>query len=77
MNRSVSLLEVMAWSLWAAGVLAIVYDLALALHALGHFGVVLCCAGATLHVRGFILRLEERDLNAFELGRDSVRRINT
>jgi hypothetical protein len=41
------------------------------LHGLGHLGLLIGGAAATLQVRGFIHEREGRDRRMFELGRDA------
>lgn len=73
-NCSCSLNTVLAWTAWIlAGVCGGLY--AFATQAFGGLVVLLVAAGATLHVRGFIYAMERREVEAFELGRASVRAV--
>lgn len=73
-DHSCSLNTIIAWTAWIlAAVGAVLY--ALVTQRVGIFAVLFAAMGATLHVRGFIHALDDRQRRAFELGRESVRSI--
>lgn len=68
-DLDVSVTSVIATILWAIGIglamIALLTDF-----DVGALGVISAASGATLNVRGFFVKLEHRDRNTFELGRD-------
>jgi hypothetical protein len=50
-----------------------VADLLVSFSPLGRVAILFAAAGATLHVRGFVAALAQREIDAFDLGRQSVR----
>lgn len=72
-DRSVSLNNVAAWVLWVCAVIAVGVDLAVVGDDIGHVGMVLAAAAATLHVRSFLCSHLTQTENAFLLGRDAGR----
>jgi hypothetical protein len=64
--------------LWTAAFVLVTIDLVLDLHRLGPIAVLLGAGGATLTVRGYLIRLGDhlyqREQNAFELGMDAAER---
>jgi hypothetical protein len=66
---------VAAWALWATAVVLIVSGWATGLWPLGQAGLACSAAAVTVTIRGFFARQQAMMLNAFELGRDSVRRL--
>lgn len=74
--KQVSVCEAVAVGLWLIGLGLVIADVIFANHndhGLGPLGVVLAIGGATLNVKAWMCHLLEREINAFELGRDSVR----
>jgi hypothetical protein len=69
-------LNAIAWSLWGLSFVAGVPLLFWWLPALTVAAVLLGIGGATVHVRGFITQLEQREAKAFELGQASVRMLH-
>lgn len=70
-------LNAIAWALWGLAILAVVLLWFWHPHALIVTAVLLGVAGATVHIRGFVTQLEYREAAAFELGRDTVRLLNS
>lgn len=72
--------HVAAAVLWVLGAAAIISDLFFHVDALRAGGLYCSVGAATLNVRGTLRHMEgrqvERERNAFEIGRDSVRRIS-
>lgn len=68
-------LNAIAWTLWGLAFAAVVVSWLWPLEALTVTAVLLGLGGATVHVRGFITQLEQRERSAFELGQDTVRLI--
>lgn len=71
---TVTVLSIMTGVLWVAGVSLAVVQTITGLHV-GDLGIVCVAAGATLTVRQFLLQDHRRNVAAFELGKESVRRI--
>lgn len=71
-QHDVSLNCVMAWIGWALAIVIGAANIALPDVKLAPVWFLCGAAGATLHVRGFIARLEQREREAFQLGRESV-----
>lgn len=68
-DLDVSMTSVIATILWAIGVAFAMVAFFTPLDV-GALGVISAAGGATLNVRVFFVKLEDRDRNAFELGRD-------
>lgn len=73
MDSEVSVCVVLAWSAWAVTFALIAVSWQLQALYLAAVGLALSAAAATLHIRCFIKALTEREVAAFELGRDTVR----
>lgn len=71
-QKDVSLLCVVAWLCWTGGAAVVVVDILNPRAQLLGLVALLIGAGAVLHVRGFIINLERREREVFELGRDSA-----
>ena len=65
----VSATRVAAVLLWTIGIALAGVNVTVDID-LGALGVIAACGGAVLNVRGYFCRLEDRERNAFELGRD-------
>lgn len=63
---------VAATSLWLIGVALALIQLTTNIE-LGQLGIIAAAGGATLNVRGYFLRFEDRERSAFEIGRDYER----
>lgn len=61
--------------LWAVGAIFIGLSF-FHVSAFGQVGIYFAAAAGTCQIRGFICSLRQRERNAFELGRDSVRSIH-
>lgn len=72
-DRHVSLTGVTAAALWMLSVVLVVAG-ALTDVSCGDLGIVAGLAAVTLTIRGYFVDLADRERNAFEIGRDSVRR---
>lgn len=68
-NRSIAVHTAFAFLLWPAGVILVCVGL-FTVHELGQLGIVVCMVAATLNVRAFFCALENRERNAFSVGRD-------
>lgn len=76
MDRFTVRVDWLAWSCWGLAFTLVTLDLFMASRDdVGHLGMVFGAAGGTLHIRGWFCRLERRERNAYELGRDSLRQI--
>lgn len=73
-DKTVSLTSVFAWVLWVVAIALVLVDVFTEVNS-GDLGIVAAAGGATLTVRGYFLDLEDRERNAFEIGRDSTRRV--
>lgn len=71
-DRTMPLLCAIAFGLWLVGLSLALFEL-IGWVSTGHVGVVIACAGGTLHIRGFVRRLERNAESAFNLGRDYER----
>lgn len=60
---------VAATVLWVIGVALAMVQL-LTDVGVGQLGIIAAAGGATLNVRGYFVKLEDRERNAFNLGRD-------
>ena len=74
MDTEVPLSTVVAVTLWVTGLGLIVLGLLTGL-ALAPFGLFCALGGGVLNVRGFVRGLERREVEAFNLGRESVRAV--
>lgn len=75
-DRNVSLTTVGAAALWVLGV-ALVAGSAITGWPLGQLGLTVVIGAATLTVRGYFVDLQDREMEAFEVGRkvgESLRR---
>lgn len=72
-DRHVSLTGVTAAALWMLAVVLVVADTFTDVSC-GDVGIIAGLAAATLTIRGYFVDLAAREQNAFEIGRDSVRR---
>jgi hypothetical protein len=75
LDGQVNISCVAAWALWATSVALIISGGVSGLWPLGQAGLACSAAAATVTVRGFFTRQQVMMLNAFELGRDSVRHL--
>lgn len=72
-DKNVSLTDACSWVLWVLAVALVVVQMASPLET-AELGVIAAIGGATLTVRGYFVDLADRERNAYEIGRDSVRR---
>lgn len=72
-STSVSLVTLAAWSLWTAAFGLAVADLFVSTDDLGHFGMIAAAGGGTLHIIRAIRQLGDREVAAFEIGRNERR----
>lgn len=75
MDSKVTMNTVVAWLAWALTFALIAMGYLLNTFYLSALGLALSAAAATLHIRCFIIGLSEREVQAFEIGRQSVRQI--
>lgn len=75
MDRDVNLNCIAAWTCWLLAGIGSAADIVWGLPQIRLLGVMCVGAGATLHVRMFVQRLEQRERAAYNLGRQSVRSI--
>lgn len=73
-DKNVSLTRVFALGLWALAAALVLAELALGVD-LADVGLLAGLAAATLTVRGYFVDLHDRERNAFEIGRDSARKV--
>lgn len=74
-QHNVPLMTVVAWVFWTLAILTTGANLTWPNHGITPVAILFGMGGATLHVRHWFRCLEHREMNAFVLGRDSVRNI--
>ncbi len=74
-DRSIPVTAAIAALLWVAGLALILVDIATS-SGTSHLGLYSTAAAAVLTVRGFLCQMQVRELEAYELGRESVRPIH-
>src|SRR5690349_13905241 len=68
-DRKISAGKTVAYTLWAAGFLCIAASFVLPLQVAA-IGLFLAGAGGVLTIRGYVCALQQREQNAFDIGRD-------
>lgn len=68
-EREIAVRSVVAGSLWLAGIVLVAIG-ALTPHEVGQCGLLCTGAAMVITVRGYFARFEEREREAFQLGRD-------
>lgn len=74
-DRPVSIVHALSVGLWVAGLVLIVFDL-IGIWRTSPLGIYVTCSAGVLTVRGYICQLHEREIKAFQLGRESVRLVS-
>lgn len=72
-DKRVSLTGISAAALWVLSVAMVIVDVFTDVNS-GDLGIIAGLGAATLTIRGYFVDLAAREQNAFEIGRDSVRR---
>ena len=72
-DRKVSLASSIAWALWAVAGMLVLADLGMTRDDIGHLGIVVGAAAATIHVRSFFCAYALGYREAYRMGRDAGR----
>ncbi len=71
-DRPVSIAHAISVGFWVIGLALIVLDL-VGVWRTSPLGIYATCVGGVLTIRGYICHLHEREVRAFQLGRESIR----